>query len=50
VVQISTTHIAQLHPLEIIPDALVRVEIRCIAGKLFQVQAFGCPSLILLKP
>jgi hypothetical protein len=45
VVQISTTDIAQLHPFEVIPNALVRVKIRSRAGKLFQMQAFSRSSL-----
>jgi len=45
VVQIPTTDIAQFHPLEVIPDALIRIEIRSIAGKLLQMQAFGGASL-----
>ena len=40
-----TTHVAQLYPLEVIPDALVVVEIVCLAGKLFRVHPFGRPSL-----
>ena len=43
--EIATTDIAQLHALEIIPDALIRVEIRGVARQLFQLQAFGRSSL-----
>ena len=45
VLQVTTTRVAQLYPLEVIPDPLVGVEIGCVAGKLFQVQPFGRPSL-----
>jgi hypothetical protein len=44
-IQIGTADIAQLHALEVIPNALIRVEIRSVARQLFQLQAFGCPSL-----
>jgi hypothetical protein len=44
VIQAATADIAQLNALEIIPDALGRVEIRSIARKLFQMQALGGPS------
>jgi len=44
-IEIGTTEIAQLHPLEVILDALIGVEIGGIAGQLFQMQPFGRPSL-----
>jgi len=44
-IEIGTTDITQLHALEVIPDALIRVEIRGIARKLFEMQAFGGSSL-----
>ena len=44
-IEIRTTDIAQLHPLEVIPDALIGIEIRRIAGQLLQMQAFGRPAL-----
>ena len=44
-IEIATTAIAQLHPLEVIPDALIGVEIRRIAGQLLQLQTFGRPAL-----
>ena len=40
-IEIETTDIAQLHSLEIVPDALIGVEIGSIARQLFQMQAFG---------
>ncbi len=39
VCQIPTTDIAQFDPFEIVPDALIGVEIRGIAGQLLQVEA-----------
>lgn len=44
VIQICTADIAQLDPLEVIPDALIRIEIRDIAGKVLQMQALGGSS------
>src|SRR5713101_3326400 len=44
-IQIGTADIAQLHSLEIIPDALIWVQIRGVARQLFQLQTFGRPSL-----
>ncbi len=44
-IEIGTTDITQLYALEVIPDALIWVEIRSIARKLFQMQAFGRPAL-----
>ncbi len=43
-IQIGTADIAQLDPLEVIPDALIWIEIRGIARKLFQLQALGGSS------
>ncbi|HEY1352212.1 MAG TPA: hypothetical protein VGF67_21555 [Ktedonobacteraceae bacterium] len=40
-VQVSTPPVAQLHQLESIPDASVRMEIGSRAGQLLQVQPFG---------
>src|SRR5256885_10757513 len=37
-IQIGAADIAQLHSLEVIPNPLIRVEIRGVAGKLFQMQ------------
>ena len=43
-IQIGTADIAQLHALEIIPDALIWVQIRGVTWQLFQMQAFGRAS------
>lgn len=43
-IEIAATDIASLHPFQVIPDALIGVEIRSRAGKLFQMQAFGGSS------
>ena len=45
VLQVGAADIAQLNPLEGIPNALVGVEIRGIAWKLLQMQALGRSSL-----
>ena len=45
VVQVGAADVAQLDTLEIIPDALIRIEIWGIARQLLQMQAFGGPSL-----
>src|SRR5712691_6678995 len=45
VLQVATADIAQLHPFEVIPDALIGVEIGGIARQLFQMQALGRPAL-----
>lgn len=39
--QVVTTDVAQLDPFEVVPDPLVRVEVRRIAGQLLQMQAMG---------
>jgi len=44
VVQVSATDVAQLDTLEVIPDALVRIEIGGITRQLLQMQEFGGPS------
>src|SRR5579885_156577 len=44
-IEITTADIAYLHPFEVIPDALIGVEIRGIAGKLFEVEAASSPFL-----
>jgi hypothetical protein len=36
-IEIGTTDIAQLNPLEIIPDALIGIQIGGIAGQLLQM-------------
>jgi hypothetical protein len=41
--QAATADIAQLHSLEIIPDALIWVQIRGVARQLFQVPAVWPP-------
>ena len=43
VVKSMTTDVAQFDALEILPDPLIRIEIRSIAGQLLQMQAFGRP-------
>jgi hypothetical protein len=45
VLQIRTADIAQLDALEVIPDALVSIQVGGRARQLFQVQALGGPSL-----
>jgi hypothetical protein len=44
VVQVGATDIAQLNSLEILPNALIWVEIGSIIRKLFQMQSLGGPS------
>ena len=39
--QIRTAEVAQLHPLQVVPDPLVRIQIRRVPGQLFQVDALG---------
>ncbi len=41
VIQVGAANIAQLDALEIIPDALIRIEVGRIPGQLLQMQAFG---------
>jgi hypothetical protein len=45
VIQVGTADIPQLNPFEVIPDALIGVEIGSRARQLFQMQALGSPSL-----
>ena len=40
-IQVGAANIAQLDTLEIIPDALIRIEVGRISGQLLQMQAFG---------
>jgi hypothetical protein len=42
-VQIGAAEVAEFDVLEIVPDALVRVEVRRVAGQLLQVEAGGGP-------
>ena len=44
VLQVATADIAQLYPFEVIPEALVGVEIGGIARQLFQMQALSRPA------
>jgi hypothetical protein len=39
--QVGTAEIAQLDPLEVVPDAFVRVQLGRVGGQLLQVQPFG---------
>jgi len=41
VVQIGTTDIAEFDAFKVIPDLIIWIEIRGIAGKLFQPQALS---------
>jgi len=41
-IQVGTTHIASLNSLEVIPDALVQIEVGRIARQLPQMQALSC--------
>ncbi len=45
VIEVRAADIAQLDTLEVIPDALVRIQVGSIARELFQMQALGGPSL-----
>jgi hypothetical protein len=40
--QVNTTDVAQLHALELLPDALIRVQLRGIRRQALQMQALGC--------
>jgi|GraSoiStandDraft_43_1057313.scaffolds.fasta_scaffold311750_2 hypothetical protein len=39
--QVGTADVPQFHPLQVIPDPLVGIEIGCVAGQPFQMEAFG---------
>jgi hypothetical protein len=39
--QVCTAEIPQLHPLQVVPDPLVRIQIRRVPGQRFQVEALG---------
>ena|SRR6516165_6550489 len=41
--QICGADVAQLDPLQVVPDALIRVQVWRIAGEALQVQALGRP-------
>ncbi len=42
--EIAATHILEFTPFEQIPDAFLRIELRCIGGQTFQVNACSRPS------
>src|SRR5262245_57774224 len=42
--QVSTAEIPQLHPLQVVPDTLVWMQIRRVAGQLLQMDASGTPA------
>ena len=48
VIEISTADITQFDALEIIPDALIGIEIGGMAGQLFHMQTFGRSSPYVL--
>jgi len=39
--QIATADVLEFHPLEVVPDPLIRVQLRCIAGLAFQMDVLG---------
>jgi hypothetical protein len=41
--EIQAADMAQLHPFELLPEALARVQLRRIGGEPLQVEALGCP-------
>ena len=41
--EIPAAPVLELHPLEIVPNALRRVQVRRIAGQSLQMQPFGRP-------
>lgn len=41
--EILTADILELTPLEQVPNAFLGIELGCIAGQGFQVNALGCP-------
>jgi hypothetical protein len=41
-IQVGTTHIASLNSLEVIPDALIQIEVGRIVRQPPQMQALGC--------
>ena len=42
--QIAAANIGQLHSLQIVPDAFIGIEIRCVARQLLQVESPGRTS------
>ena len=42
--QIGAAAVPQLDPLEVVPDAFGRVQVRCIAGQALQTEPLRCPS------
>lgn len=43
--QIAAANVGQLHSLQIVPDAFIGIEIRCVARQLLQVESPGRSSL-----
>jgi hypothetical protein len=48
----GAAHVAQLHPLEVLPDAFVRVQLRRIGRQRFQLEARrrSCQSVSVVVP
>ena len=44
VLEVPAAHVPQFDPLEVVPDTLVRVQLRRVAGELLQAEALG-PAL-----
>ncbi len=44
VAQTGAADIGQFDALQVVPDALIRIEIRRVAGQLLQLQALGRPG------
>jgi hypothetical protein len=40
---VDAADMAQLHPFELLPEALARVQLRRLGGEPLQVEALGCP-------
>src|SRR2546429_9579230 len=40
----QTAQVFQLPPFEQVPDALLRIQLRSIPGKTFQMESLGCTS------
>jgi hypothetical protein len=40
----KAAHVAQFYSLELLPETLVRVELRSIGGQTLQVEALGGPT------
>jgi hypothetical protein len=48
--QIATADVLEFHPLKVVPDPLIRVQLRCIARQAFHMDALGSTGGQIVDP